>query len=323
MTFEEMFVKQPDILDDENRLKNVISDCFPNDRAKINRMMKAYEMNIVEKIMNLDFSAMDKSRIVQQLVDLHDMQQTKAEEAIDDWVELCTTSVILAYRQKVMNITEEAPEVEQISIDKVKLVSLVGKGVRLDDYNIKISKSKYLIDGTVVYDISVTDTNFKIQTIFSFSRENDLLKNGCCEDKIYSVISECIRPITKNCETNNKSVNNTKNNNGSRWFNGIIPVVNQGNNDYHNLKVGATFDYGSFNGKKIKWMVLSRDNVALYVITTENLCVRNFDSRSNEWSNSEIRKWLNDDFYNSAFSTDEKVNILSVNSDKITLLSKV
>ena len=52
------------------------------------------------------------------------------------------------------------------------------------------------------------------------------------------------------------------------------------------------------------------------------LDAKRFDSSSNDWKNSEIRQWLNGDFYNNAFNEKEKKNINPFNGDNVFLLSK-
>ena len=73
----------------------------------------------------------------------------------------------------------------------------------------------------------------------------------------------------------------------------------------------------------IEWLVLSREKNKILVISRYGLDAKRFDSSSNVWANSEIRKWLNGDFYNNAFSEDEKKYISSLSSgDNVFLLSK-
>ena len=65
----------------------------------------------------------------------------------------------------------------------------------------------------------------------------------------------------------------------------------------------------------------------MLVISKYGLDTKRFDSSSNNWANSEIRKWLNGDFYNKAFTDQEKKSIKSSNlsdvgtTDNVFLLS--
>ena len=72
----------------------------------------------------------------------------------------------------------------------------------------------------------------------------------------------------------------------------------------------------------VEWQVLARENNKALVISRYVLDKRRFDPESNDWSESEIRRWLNDEFYNSTFSDKEKARIISFNQDNVFLLSR-
>ena len=105
-------------------------------------------------------------------------------------------------------------------------------------------------------------------------------------------------------------------------------------NPFKSANLGDYVKFGSYpqtsNGqnKLIEWQVLSIENNKMLVISRYGLDAKRFDSSSNVWANSEIRKWLNGDFYNNVFSEDEKKvinfsNLLDVGtSDNVFLLSK-
>ena len=96
---------------------------------------------------------------------------------------------------------------------------------------------------------------------------------------------------------------------------------------YRSLNISNTFKFGRFNGKEIEWKVLSKTDNSMYVISTEILCKRMIraDCRAedaNIWEKSDIRRWLNGEFYSNAFTDYEKEKIGTVGSDKVTLLSE-
>ena len=105
-------------------------------------------------------------------------------------------------------------------------------------------------------------------------------------------------------------------------------------NPFKNAKVGDYVKFGNYpqtsNGgvQPIEWQVLSIENNKMLVISRYGLDVKRFDSSSNNWANSEIRKWLNGDFYNKAFTEQEKKSINLYNlsdvgtTDNVFLLSK-
>ena len=105
-------------------------------------------------------------------------------------------------------------------------------------------------------------------------------------------------------------------------------------NPFKNAKVGDYVKFGNYpqtsNGgvQPIEWQVLSKENNRMLVISRYGLDCKIFDSDSNKWANSEIRKWLNGDFYNKAFTEQEKKSINLYNlsdvgtTDNVFLLSK-
>lgn len=80
--------------------------------------------------------------------------------------------------------------------------------------------------------------------------------------------------------------------------------------------------------KPIEWEVLKQDNNNALLVSKRVLDYRDLGFASNKWANSEIRKWLNDDFINLAFTNAEKAAILETElldvktTDKVFVLSK-
>ena len=90
------------------------------------------------------------------------------------------------------------------------------------------------------------------------------------------------------------------------------------------LEVGDKFCMGRWKNKVIEWQVVKKEFNSAYVLCTDTIdsCEFSLDIESNDWQRSEIRRWLNNDFYNIAFSAGEKEFIGNVSGDKITLLTK-
>lgn len=70
------------------------------------------------------------------------------------------------------------------------------------------------------------------------------------------------------------------------------------------------------NDKKepIKWRILSQNGDDVFLLADQNLDCQIYDEYSEEstdvtWENCALRKWLNEDFYNDAFSNEEKNSI--------------
>ncbi|MBE5822119.1 MAG: hypothetical protein E7311_06015 [Clostridiales bacterium] len=72
--------------------------------------------------------------------------------------------------------------------------------------------------------------------------------------------------------------------------------------------------FGTFMDKNITWQIIDETDEAYLLITKEPLVINKFDTNnSNYWVDSSIRKFLNDNLYNS-FSTEEKSKILKTKS---------
>lgn len=58
--------------------------------------------------------------------------------------------------------------------------------------------------------------------------------------------------------------------------------------------------------EKIEWLVLDEDEEALFIVSKKALVSRPFDLSGNGWEKSDIRKWLNSEFYYEAFKPEER-----------------
>ena len=107
------------------------------------------------------------------------------------------------------------------------------------------------------------------------------------------------------------------------------------------LQIGQKVFFGSFyqyqkvdnKGEEhnqmepILWRIIAKEDQKLILLAEKGLIVKPFDSkdRTTDWPNSEIRAWLNIEFFNTAFSTEE-IAVLTDHSsegvlDKIFLLN--
>ena len=99
-------------------------------------------------------------------------------------------------------------------------------------------------------------------------------------------------------------------------------------NPFSNAKVGDFVKFGRYpqesgnEPQPVEWQVLSKENGRMLVISRYGLDAKRFDESSNNWGDSEIRKWLNGEFYNGSFASEEKARIKSFNQDNVFLLSK-
>ena len=90
--------------------------------------------------------------------------------------------------------------------------------------------------------------------------------------------------------------------------------------DLEQIKAG----FGTYEGSAIRWRVLAYDKGRALIISERGIAARRFDGGSGNWAGSEIRRWLNDTFYNSSFNASEKSQIVPHQStgDRVFLLSK-
>ncbi len=105
--------------------------------------------------------------------------------------------------------------------------------------------------------------------------------------------------------------------NDDAWVNGI---------KYHrcrNMFLGELDkEYHYFKWERIKWRVLQNNGKTLFVVADNALDLKHYNEEdiSITWENSTLRNWLNNDFYNRAFSSIEQgaiVEQLVVNMDNL------
>ncbi|MCR4784321.1 MAG: DUF6273 domain-containing protein [bacterium] len=107
---------------------------------------------------------------------------------------------------------------------------------------------------------------------------------------------------------------------------------------YRNAQVGDRFEFGHYpqgaNGEvePITWRVLRRDSDGLLVISEQGLDCKKYNEEYIDitWADCDLRRWLNGEFFNKAFSSEEQSLIKTVNisnnvgpstDDRIFLLS--
>ena len=94
------------------------------------------------------------------------------------------------------------------------------------------------------------------------------------------------------------------------------------------VRVGATITFGVYeqdndksNGKEeIEWLVLAKENNRLFVISQYVLDSKPYNREDADvtWETCTLRQWLNEDFFNAAFSNAEKtmIHTVTVSADK-------
>ena len=68
---------------------------------------------------------------------------------------------------------------------------------------------------------------------------------------------------------------------------------------------------GTWDGKPIQWIVLKESKLGSVVISKDCLFVRQFDSQNRDWPDSDIRAYLNREFFQQAFRAEERKRIIN------------
>ena len=107
-----------------------------------------------------------------------------------------------------------------------------------------------------------------------------------------------------------------------------IEECNEVWNKVKSVNVGDTYRFGSYeqdnnksNGQEdIEWLVLAKEGTKILVISKEALDRKPYNTSYTDvtWETCTLRKWLNNDFINAAFSADERTMIptVTVSADK-------
>lgn len=183
---------------------------------------------------------------------------------------------------KPISYTETEEPLTDSEEVKNKLRAYMDASVSLSDYSIEVTPIEAENGKLCKYKISIA--NEKTEQYVSFVLPYDV--NGGYtkrhfEDDLYKKIANALMK-----QHDMHSYNGMK------------------NSRYAGLQRGDTFEFGIYEGKPITWVVLTNKDGKLLVLSEHNLCERKFGGSI--WKDSEIRRWLNNDFYHSAFNTGEK-----------------
>jgi len=90
-------------------------------------------------------------------------------------------------------------------------------------------------------------------------------------------------------------------------------------------KAGDIVYFGSYKGKPIAWNIVSLNDESILLCADDIVDEQPYNNKSggidpkepsynyNQWANCSLRTWLNNDFYSTAFSEDEKESIIESN----------
>lgn len=140
---------------DRIKIKSLLGDSVEGDNAKVNRLMKAYDMGIVDSMLIGRGDALQKSNLVNKLVSQQDMIQERAQWAIDTWFDMLDRQVLSAYKKhleeeakKRENVSYE-PEVEEI-YNQVPNVDSLDDGYDPEDFQRFINPSFASTSGVLI-----------------------------------------------------------------------------------------------------------------------------------------------------------------------------
>jgi len=201
-----------------------------------------------------------------------------------------------------IKVVPDADE-EKIADDKEvknRLKNIMDSEINLDDYKIEVTRIENESGNTEKYRVCITNEKTEQYSRFTITYEMD---NDYTMELFEKDLYEKIKYTVENIEKS-------------------IEILNRKTRYYDLLNAGDVFEFGRYNGKPIKWKVLKKSNDSIYIISAEELCRREFhnndNSGSNNWTNSDIRKWMNGEFYINSFTEAEKMKIGTVESDKVT-----
>ena len=87
------------------------------------------------------------------------------------------------------------------------------------------------------------------------------------------------------------------------------------------VKVGDTVKFGNYKGST-DWKVLDIQDDKALLLSSDIIDINCYDEDSSEWETSELREWLNLEYYGQAFDEDQRSSIVIHDGDRVTLLTK-
>lgn len=107
-------------------------------------------------------------------------------------------------------------------------------------------------------------------------------------------------------------------------------LSNQKSYSGQELNVGDTILFGNFiqadseTKKPIEWLIIQKEGRRILAISKYCLAYFPYNEKRKKiiWTDCDLRKWLNEEFYNCTFNSDEQQIIDHNHADKISILSK-
>lgn len=87
----------PELLSTRARVRAFFADVFYDDKAKINVLMNAYDLGIIDELSEPD--SFTKSRVITSIVSEYAVRQEMAKDAVEIWDSILTAEVIAAVKE--------------------------------------------------------------------------------------------------------------------------------------------------------------------------------------------------------------------------------
>ena len=93
---------------DRKRTKSLLCDITNNDLPRVNALMSAYDIGIVELISGgLPVGTLAKANAISKLVSMHNMIESTAERAVDEWIDIIDTALLAELKEAAALAEEE------------------------------------------------------------------------------------------------------------------------------------------------------------------------------------------------------------------------
>ncbi len=108
MDIKKIIQNKPELLFDRTRTKAFFADCFNGDIAKVNVLMNAYDIGIIDELSNTD--SFSKTRIINNIEHRFSVRKDMAMFSVETWISILTPDVITIIQK---NKADEKTAVEK------------------------------------------------------------------------------------------------------------------------------------------------------------------------------------------------------------------
>lgn len=98
LDIKKILIDRPEILADKIKIRSLLGDSVEGDSAIVNRLMKVYEIGILDAFLEGKTDTLQKSNMVNKLIHQQDMIEERARWAVDTWFSILSPHVLESYR---------------------------------------------------------------------------------------------------------------------------------------------------------------------------------------------------------------------------------